>query len=121
MKRQRKAIATVEEYFGQIRDADQRLALEHLRETIRSAAPEAEERLNFRLPSFFQKGRLVSIGATRTHCALYLVSKATVEDFQSELADYDTSNGTIRFQPDRPLPDALVRRLVKARIAENED
>jgi uncharacterized protein YdhG (YjbR/CyaY superfamily) len=121
MKRERRPIATVDEYFGQIRGEGQRLALEHLRETIRAAAPNAEERLNFNLPSFFQNGRLVSIGATRTHCALYLVSKATVEDFQRELADYDTSNGTIRFQPDRPLPDALVRRLVEARVAENAD
>ena len=121
MKRQRQPIGTVDEYFAAIRDEDQRLALQHLRQTIRSAAPEAEERLNFHLPSFFQNGRLVSLGATRTHCALYLVSKATVEDFQHELTEYDTSNGTIRFQPGKPLPDALVRKLVRARIVENED
>ena len=62
---------------------------------------------------------LVAFGATANHCALYLMSSSTVEAHKDELKDYDTSKGTIRFQADKPLPAALVRKLVKARIAEN--
>lgn len=63
---------------------------------------------------------LVGFGASAKHCAFYLMSGTTVETFKAELEGYDTSKGTIRFQPDKPLPAALVRKLVKARIAENE-
>ena len=61
----------------------------------------------------------MAIGATANHCAFYPMSSSTVEAFQDELQDYDTSKGTIRFPVDKPLPAALVRKLVKARIAEN--
>jgi uncharacterized protein YdhG (YjbR/CyaY superfamily) len=61
----------------------------------------------------------VGFGATRNHCAFYLMSASTVEAYKNELEEYDTSKGTIRFQPDSPLPAALVRKLVKARILEN--
>lgn len=62
---------------------------------------------------------LVAMGATANHCAFYLMSSSTVEAHQDELKDYDTSKGTIRFPADKPLPVALVRKLVKARLAEN--
>jgi uncharacterized protein YdhG (YjbR/CyaY superfamily) len=63
---------------------------------------------------------LVAFGATPNHCAFYLMSSTTVAAHQEELKGYDTSKGTIRFQADKPLPASLVRKLVKARIAENE-
>ncbi len=63
---------------------------------------------------------LVSFAAWKDHCSLYPASYAVLEAFKDELKDYDTSKGTIRFQADKPLPAALVRKLVKARIAENE-
>ena len=62
---------------------------------------------------------LVAIGATANHCAFHPMSSSTVEAHKDELEDFDTSKGTIRFQADKPLPAALVRKLVKARIAEN--
>jgi hypothetical protein len=62
---------------------------------------------------------LVGFGATANHCAFYLMSSSTVAAHEDHLSDYDTSKGTIRFQADKPLPVALVRKLVKARIAEN--
>jgi uncharacterized protein YdhG (YjbR/CyaY superfamily) len=62
---------------------------------------------------------LVAFGATANHCAFYPMSSSTVEAHKDELKDYDTSKGTIRFQADNPLPATLVRKLVKARIAEN--
>ncbi len=71
------------------------------------------------LPAFRLNGMLVAFGATANHCAFYPMSSSTVAAYKDELKDYDTSKGTIRFQPDKPLPAALVRKLVKARIAEN--
>jgi uncharacterized protein YdhG (YjbR/CyaY superfamily) len=61
----------------------------------------------------------VAVGAAANHCAFFLMSGSTVADHAADLAGYDTSKGTIRFHPDKPLPAALVRKLVKARVAEN--
>jgi uncharacterized protein YdhG (YjbR/CyaY superfamily) len=110
---------TIDEYLAALSD-DKRAALEKLRKTIRAAAPRAEECISYQLPAFRQNGMLVAFGATANHCAFYLMSSSTVEAHEDELKDYDTSKGTIRFQADKPLPVALVRKLVKARIAENE-
>mgnify|MGYP006906720972 CR=1 FL=1 len=75
-----------------------------------------------RLAAFCLDGRpLVAFGAAVNHCAFYPMSGSTVEAHRDALKDYDTSKGAIRFQPDKPLPTALVRKLVKARIAENRD
>jgi uncharacterized protein YdhG (YjbR/CyaY superfamily) len=110
---------TIDEYLGAL-SADQRAALDKLRKTIRSAAPEAEECISYQIPAFRQDRMLVGFGATENHCAFYLMSSATVKAYKDELADYDTSTGTIRFPPNRPLPAALVKKLVRARLAENE-
>ena len=100
--------------------ADQRAALEKLRKTIQAAAPKAQECISYGLAAFRLDGKpLVAFGATAKHCAFYPMSSTTVAAHQDDLKDYDTSKGTIRFQADQPLPTALVRKLVKARIAEN--
>ncbi len=62
---------------------------------------------------------LVAFGAAAKHCAFYPMSSSTVEDLKDELKAYETSKGTIRFQPEKPLPAALVRKIVKLRLAEN--
>ena len=99
---------------------EQRQALQKLRTTIRSVAPRAEECISYRLPAFRLDGKmLVAFGARASHCAFYPMSAATVAAHAAELAGYDTSPGTIRFRADAPLPASLVRKLVKARIAEN--
>ena len=99
----------------------QRTTLEKLRATIRSAAPEAEEVINYGVPMFRLGGKnLVSFGAAKTHCAFYVQSPAVMEALADELEAYDTLKGTIRFTPDKPIPAALVKKIVKARIAENE-
>ena len=110
--------STIDEYLATVRD-DQRAALEKLRKTIRAVAPEAEECISYGVPAFRQTRMLVGFGATTKHCAFYLMSASTVEAHQEELKGYDTSKGAVRFQPERPLPDALVEKLVKARIVEN--
>jgi uncharacterized protein YdhG (YjbR/CyaY superfamily) len=111
---------TIDQYLARLSE-EKRAALEKLRKTIRAAAPEAEECISYQLAAFRQNGMLVAFGATENHCAFYLMSSSTVEAHKDELKDYDTSKGTIRFQSGKPLPAALVRKLVKARLAENAE
>ena len=118
MTRAKTKARTIDEYLAALSD-DKRIALERLRQAIRAAAPDAEECISYQLPAFRQHGMLVAFGATSSRCAFYLMSSTTVEAHQDALERYDTSKGTIRFPADKPLPVALVRKLVKARIAEN--
>lgn len=111
---------TIDEYLARL-PAKQRAALEKLRATIRSAAPRAEECISYQLPTFKQDGMLVSFGAWKEHCALYGLSARFQAGFEKELERYDKSKGTIRFAPEAPLPAALVKRLVRARLAENTE
>ena len=100
---------------------DQRTALEHLRATIALAAPDAVEAIAYGVPALRYRGRpLVSFGATKSHCAFYVQSPAVMAAHAADVATYDTSKGTVRFTPDRPIPDELVTRLVQARIAESD-
>jgi uncharacterized protein YdhG (YjbR/CyaY superfamily) len=111
---------TIDEYLAGV-SAEQRAALEKLRKIVQAAAPGAEEGISYGLAAFRLDGRpLVAFGATANHCAFYPMSSSTVEAHKHDLKGYDTSKGTIRFPADKPLPAALVRKLVKARIAENE-
>jgi uncharacterized protein YdhG (YjbR/CyaY superfamily) len=109
---------TIDDYLAALSD-DKRAALEKLRKTIRAAAPAAEECISYGLPAFRLNGPLVAFGATANHCAFYPMSGSTVAAHKDALEGYDTSKGTIRFQPDKPLPATLVRKIVRARIAEN--
>ena len=109
---------TIDEYLTGV-SPDKRTALEKLRRDIKAAAPEAEECISYQIPAFRLDGRmLVFFGAAARHCSFY-PGAIPVEALRDELRAYDTSKGTIRFQADKPLPAALVRKLVKARIAEN--
>ena len=110
---------TVDDYLSALTD-DKRVALEKLRTVIRSAAPKAEECISYQIPAFRLNGRmLVGFGATANHCAFYPMSSSTLKTYKGKLKAFETSKGTIRFQPEKPLPATLVRKLVKARIAEN--
>ena len=109
--------ASVDDYLAPL-SADKRAALERLRRVIKSAAPNAEECISYNVPTYRLDGKMIlSFGAAANHCALY-AGAYPIKAHEAELADYDTGKGTIRFQPDHPLPDALVRRLVKTRVAE---
>lgn len=111
--------ATIDEYLNAL-PPDQRAALQKLRETIRAAVPAAEECITYGICAVrLDDVPLIGFGATKKHCALFLMSGTTVEAHAADLEGYDTSKGTVRFMPDKPLPAALVRKLVKARIAEN--
>jgi uncharacterized protein YdhG (YjbR/CyaY superfamily) len=112
---------TIDEYLATV-TADQRRTLEKLRQTIRAAVPDAEECISYGLAAFKLDGRpLVAFGASTNHCAFYPMSSKMVAAFQKELKKYETSKGTIRFPADEPLPAVLVRKLVRARIAENAE
>jgi uncharacterized protein YdhG (YjbR/CyaY superfamily) len=111
--------STFDEYLA-AQDDEKRAALERLRKTIRAAAPRAEEYIAYGLAAFRLDGKpLVAIGASASHCALYPMNGTTVAGLKRELQGYDTAKGTIRFHESKPLPAALVRKIVKARIAEN--
>ena len=110
---------TIDEYLATLKP-DQRKALQQLRKTIKAAAPKAEECISYSLPAFRQDGILVCFRASASHCALHPMNGTIVDEFKKALKKYSTSKGTIRFQPDQPLPATLVRQLVKARIAENQ-
>jgi uncharacterized protein YdhG (YjbR/CyaY superfamily) len=107
---------THDDYLAAVTE-DKRAALQKLRKAIKTAEPKAEECISYQLPAFRLNGRfLVAYGAATNHCAFYPGS--TVKALKKELKGYDTSKGTIRFPASKPLPVALVRKLVRLRIEE---
>ncbi len=97
-----------------------RSTLNRVRAAIRTAVPpEATETISYGMPMFKYKGLLLGFAAFSKHCSLF-PGPSVIEAFKNELKDFQTSKGTIRFAVDKPLPAALVKKLVKARIAENE-
>ena len=109
----------VDDYLKQY-PANVRSTLGFLRKWIKEAAPKAEEAISYHIPVFKYKGMLVGFGATKKHCAFYVMSNSTLKTFKNDLKDYDISTGTIRFPHDTPLPEKLVKKIVKERIVENE-
>ena len=109
----------IDEYLAAV-PLEMRAALEELRGIIRGAAPDAEEAISYGVPTFKYRGSLVSFGAAKKHCAFYVMSPSAMEAHSADIASYDTSKGTIRFLPEKPLPSALVTKLVNTRMAENE-
>lgn len=108
---------TIDEYLAAL-NTTQRAALQKLRKAIKSAAPAVEECISYQIPGFRLGGKvIVWFGAAANHCAFY-PGAFPIQAHKEELDAYDTEKGTIRFQPDKPLPVALVRKLVKTRIAE---
>jgi len=110
---------THDEYLASV-SAEQRAVLETLRKTINAAAPGAEECINYNIPAFKLHGKVfIFYCAAASHCALYAINNGILDSHKAEVQGYDTSGkGTIRFPWNKPLPVALVRKLVKAVIAE---
>jgi uncharacterized protein YdhG (YjbR/CyaY superfamily) len=96
-----------------------RATLAKLRKTIKAAAPLAAEVISYGMPMYKHHGMVIGFAAFKDHCSIFPGS-AVMEAHKDELQRYDTSKGTIRFPANKPLPAALVKKLVKARIAENE-
>jgi uncharacterized protein YdhG (YjbR/CyaY superfamily) len=109
----------IDEYLAGISEPA-RSTLEKIRAAIRSAMPtEATETISYRMPAFRYKRVLAWFAAFSDHCSLFPAA-SVIEEFKSELKGFSTSKGTIRFPTDKPLPIALVKKLVKARIAQSE-
>ena len=110
---------TIDEYLARAKP-EQRVVLQKIRQTIHAAAPGVEEGISYGLAGFKLHGRaLVYFGAWANHCAFYPGNSSLARQFGDKLKEFDTSKGTIRFTTDRPLPVALVKKLVRARVAEN--
>jgi uncharacterized protein YdhG (YjbR/CyaY superfamily) len=110
---------SVDEYLAGVPEPA-RSTLKKVHAAIRSAVPpEATETISYRMPAFKYKGPLVWFAAFSDHCSLFPTA-SVIEAFKNELKGFSTSKGTIQFPVDKPLPAALVRKLVKARVAENE-
>ena len=114
-----KTYVSVEEYLNDV-PTDKRIALEKLRKTIRSLVPKAEEYLSYGMPTFKYNGPLVSYAAFKEHCSLFPWNATLIKKFEEELKEYKTSKGTIQFTVNKPLPVALVKKLIKERVKENE-
>ena len=109
---------SIDEYLDSL-DAENRAALQKVRQAIHAAAPRAVECISYGMPAFRLNGKLIAgFRAAANHCSFHPMSGATVATLGTELAGYDTSPGTIRFAARNVLPALLVRKLVKARIAE---
>lgn len=111
-----KTYASIDDYLAPL-PPEQRAALETLRGQIRALAPEATEAISYGLPTFKLDGNLVHFGAAARHCAFY--PGAVVAQFADRLDGFEIAKGTIRFQPDRPLPPELIADIVRRRIAQN--
>lgn len=99
--------------------AKPRAGLQKLRKTIRALVPDAEEGFSYGMPAFRLGGRpLIAFAAAKEHSSLYPMSSSVIRTLAPELANYETSKGTVRFPPDRPPPRSLVEKILEARIAE---
>lgn len=92
--------------------------LETMRATIRKAAPDAEEKINYGIPTFYLKGNLVHFAAYKNHIGFY-PGASGIETFKEELSPYKTSKGTVQFPVDKPLPLTLITKIVKYRVKQN--
>jgi uncharacterized protein YdhG (YjbR/CyaY superfamily) len=109
---------TIDEYLATAKP-DQRRTLAKLRKTIHAVAPKVEECISYGIPAFRLNGRsLVYFGAWANHCSFYPGSSTTLKKFRADLKGFQITKGTIRFSPNEPLPISLVKKLLKARIAE---
>lgn len=108
---------TVDQWLSRVEPA-QRAALEKLRAQIHAAAPGAEETISYGMPTFKLHGHLVAFGAFKNHLSFFPMSSALLKTLP-EAAPFASSTGTMQFQPAKPIPAALVKKIVKARIAQN--
>jgi uncharacterized protein YdhG (YjbR/CyaY superfamily) len=113
-------VRDVEAYLASVSEPS-RTTLETIRAVIRAVVPEeTTEALSYGMPAFRYKGALVGYAAFKNHCSFFPMNASLIDTLKEELKDYRTSKGTLQFPVDKPLPAALVKKMVKARVAENE-
>jgi len=108
---------SIDEYIAAFPEEIRKI-LQELRATIKAAAPEAQEKISYQIPTFALKGNLVHFAAFKNHVGFYPTSSGT-RAFKKELSIYDGAKGTVRFPLDKPLPLKLISKIVKFRVAEN--
>jgi len=119
--RKGKVAKTVDEYLAAVPEPAQS-RLRHIRAVIRTVVPkETTEVISYGIPMFKFNGMLVGYAAFKNHCSLFPTGSSVLDRFEKELRGYRTSKGTIQFSPDNPLPDALVKKIVRARVKENKE
>jgi uncharacterized protein YdhG (YjbR/CyaY superfamily) len=112
---------TVDEYLAGVPEPACS-TLKHIRAVIRSVVPkETTEVISYGIPMFKYNGMLVGYAAFKNHCSLFPTGSRVLDHFEKELRGYRTSKGTIQFPADKPLSDSLVKKIVKARVAENKE
>lgn len=114
-----KKIETIDDYIA-VAPKEAQAALKQLRKTIKAAAPEATEVISYQIPTFRLNGALVGFAAMKDHLTFHLMNTEVLTEHAADLKGYALNKGSIRFQANKPLPATLVKKLVKARIAQNE-
>jgi|SRR5437660_5947210 len=117
MKTDKTSPKTIDEYIAGF-PKDVQTILQKIRMTIRKAAPDAEEAIKYQIPTFTLKGNVVHFGAYKNHIGFYPAPRA-IEKFKKELSAYEGSKGTVRFPFDKPIPYALITRIVEFRVTKN--
>lgn len=108
----------IDKYLAGLHDAE-RQALERIRKIVLKTYPGARESTYYGMPAFTLDGKaFVAFRAAKTHCALHPLSGTVVEALRTKLAAFETSKGTVRFTPERPLPETLVTAILKRRAQE---
>lgn len=120
MKQQKKPIGTVDEYLSAL-PRDVRTALQKIRTQVKKLVPSATEKISYGMPTFFTHRALVGYAAHTGHCSFYPWSGTTLKKFTKELSGFETSAGTVRFTVDRPIPAALIKKIVQARLVEHAE
>lgn len=109
----------IDEYIASFPEDIQKI-LQEVRETIQKTAPEATEKISYALPTFYLQGNLVHFAAFTSHIGFYALPSGNRE-FQEELSKYKTGKGSIQFPLNEPMPLALITKIVKFRVKENEE
>ena len=108
---------SIDEYIATFPAETQKI-LQALRATIKAAAPDADEKISYQMPTFAFKGNLVHFAAHKNHIGFY-PTPSGIEEFKQELSLYEGAKGSIRFPIEEPLPLELISEIVKFRVAEN--
>ena len=114
-----KTAASVEEYIATA-EPKAKKALRDIRKTIRAAAPKAEEVISYQMPGYKQNGMVVFFAGYKNHIGFYPTGSG-IEKFKNEFAKYKWSKGAVQFPLDKPLPAALIKKIVKFKLKENEE
>lgn len=111
------AVKNVDEYLA-LQPAETRTKLEKMRQTIKAAAPGAEELISYGMPAYKYHGMLVYFAGYKNHIGFYPASSGIVA-FEKEISSFENSKGTVRFPLEKPLPVGLITKIVKFRVKEN--